>query len=128
MMYASVPARDRRSRARQALLDVGLDEQHHRSSPHELSGGQQQRVAIARALVSNPVLVLADEPTGALDSKTSSEIMHLFLQLNRGRGITILMVTHELDVARFSQRIVSFRDGRVVGDEPTAQPEMTNAS
>ncbi|MGA8097363.1 MAG: ABC transporter ATP-binding protein [Candidatus Cybelea sp.] len=128
MMYASVSAGDRRARARQALLDVGLDEQHHQSSPHELSGGQQQRVAIARALVNNPMLVLADEPTGALDSKTSGEIMQLFLQLNRGRGITILMVTHELDVARFSQRIISFRDGQIVGDEPATQREMTKAS
>ncbi len=128
MMYASVTARDRRARACQALLDVGLDEQHHQSSPHELSGGQQQRVAIARALVNDPMLVLADEPTGALDSKTSAEIMHLFLQLNRCRGITILMVTHELDVARFSQRIVTFRDGQVVSDETTTQGEITRAS
>jgi ABC-type lipoprotein export system ATPase subunit len=74
------------------------------------------------------MLVLADEPTGALDSKTSGEIMHLFLQLNRDRGITILMVTHELDIARFSQRIISFRDGRIVGDEPATQREMTMAS
>lgn len=128
MMYASVPTRERRARARQALLDVGLDEQHHRANPHELSGGQQQRVAIARALVNNPRLILADEPTGALDSKTSAEIMHLFLQLNRERKMTILMVTHELDVARFSQRSVSFLDGRIVGDERVEPPAVARAS
>ncbi len=118
MMYASIAPAQRRARAAAALLDVGLDEQHHRSNPNELSGGQQQRVAIARALVNNPSLILADEPTGALDSKTSAEIMKLFLRLNRERKMTILMVTHELDVARYSNRIVSFHDGRIVGDEP----------
>jgi putative ABC transport system ATP-binding protein len=118
MMYASVSASERRACAAQALIDVGLDEQHHRSNPHELSGGQQQRVAIARALVNNPRLILADEPTGALDSKTSAEIMKLFLRLNRERNLTILMVTHELDVARYSNRIVSFLDGHIVNDEP----------
>jgi putative ABC transport system ATP-binding protein len=122
MMYSSAGAHERRERARQALLDVGLDETHHRSYPNELSGGQQQRVAIARALVNDPSLILADEPTGALDSKTSAEIMRLFLRLNRERKMTILMVTHELDVARYSQRIVSFLDGHLVKDEPvTAQ-------
>ena len=118
MMYAAVPASERRARARQALIDVGLDEQHHRSNPHELSGGEQQRVAIARALVNDPRLILADEPTGALDSKTSAEIMKLFLRLNRERKLTILMVTHELEVARYSNRIVSFLDGHIVSDEP----------
>ena len=126
MMYSSVPARERRIRARQALLDVGLDEQHHQATPHELSGGQQQRVAIARALVNNPKLILADEPTGALDSKTSSEIMRLFLRLNRERNMTILMVTHEREVATFSQRIVSFLDGHIVGDERVAHPALAN--
>ena len=118
MMYSSVGFAQRRERARQAMLDVGLDEQHHESNPNELSGGQQQRVAIARALVNNPSLILADEPTGALDSKTSAEIMKLFLALNRDRNMTILMVTHELDVARYSRRIVSFLDGHIVADEP----------
>jgi putative ABC transport system ATP-binding protein len=122
MLYASVGAVQRRSRARQALLDVGLEENHHDANPHELSGGQQQRVAIARALVNNPSLMLADEPTGALDSKTSAEIMKLFLRLNQQRRLTILMVTHELDVARYSNRIVSFRDGCIVSDEPVLQP------
>ncbi|HEX3457216.1 MAG TPA: ABC transporter ATP-binding protein [Candidatus Baltobacteraceae bacterium] len=121
MVYASVGPAERRTRARQALIDVGLDEDHHRSNPHELSGGQQQRVAIARALVNNPRLMLADEPTGALDSKTSAEIMKLFLRLNRERNLTILMVTHELDVARYSNRIVSFLDGRIVSDEPVVR-------
>jgi putative ABC transport system ATP-binding protein len=128
MMYATVGARERRARARRALLDVGLDESHHLSNPHELSGGQQQRVAIARALVNNPSLILADEPTGALDSKTSAEIMKLFLRLNRERSMTILMVTHELDVARYSQRIVSFLDGHVVRDEPVAPAVVAGAS
>ncbi len=127
LMYATLGAQERRARARRALLDVGLDEAHHLAHPHELSGGQQQRVAIARALVNNPSLILADEPTGALDSKTSSEIMKLFLRLNRERNMTILMVTHELDVARFSGRIVSFHDGHVVGDEPVGRPEAASA-
>ncbi|MGC1380856.1 MAG: ABC transporter ATP-binding protein [Candidatus Baltobacteraceae bacterium] len=118
MLYAAVPAHERRKRARQALLDVGLDEHHHEANPNELSGGQQQRVAIARALVNDPTLILADEPTGALDSKTSAEIMRLFLRFNRERRMTILMVTHELDVARYSNRVVSFLDGRIVNDEP----------
>jgi putative ABC transport system ATP-binding protein len=118
MMYASVGASERRVRARQALRDVGLDESHYDANPNELSGGQQQRVAIARALVNDASLILADEPTGALDSNTSAEIMKLFLRLNQERKLTILMVTHELDVARYSSRIVSFRDGRIVADEP----------
>jgi len=124
MMYSGIAVNVRRERARRALADVGLDEQHHRSNPNELSGGQQQRVAIARALANNPSLILADEPTGALDSQTSAEIMKLFLRLNRQRGMTILMVTHEYDVARYSNRIVSFLDGRIVGDEAVAHPAM----
>ncbi len=120
MVYASVPARQRREAARKALDAVGLDERHHRSMPNELSGGQQQRVAIARALANDPTLILADEPTGALDSKTSQSLMELFLRLNRERGMTILMVTHELEVARYANRIVSFLDGHIVKDEPVA--------
>jgi len=118
LMYSGEPPLERRERARRALVDVGLTEEHHRANPNELSGGQQQRVAIARALVNSPSLILADEPTGALDSKTSAEIMTLFLRLNRERSMTILMVTHELDVARYSNRIVSFLDGRIVDDRP----------
>ena len=124
MVYAGVSARERHARAHEALLEVGLDERHQNASPSELSGGQQQRVAIARALVNRPSLILADEPTGALDSKTSHELMELFLRLNRDRGITILMVTHELDIARYSRRIVSFLDGRITSDEPVVRPQM----
>ncbi len=127
MVYAGVSAGERRKRARRALIDVGLDERHHRSMPSELSGGQQQRVAIARALVNAPSLILADEPTGALDSKTSHDLMELFLHLNRERGMTILMVTHELDIALYAQRIVSFLDGRIVKDEPVPRAGVATA-
>jgi putative ABC transport system ATP-binding protein len=127
MIYAGVRTAERRKRSRQALLDVGLEERHIMQTPSELSGGQQQRVAIARALVNNPSLILADEPTGALDSKTSQGLMELFLRLNRERGMTILMVTHEPHVAAYSQRIVSFLDGRIVSDEPVRAPAMATA-
>jgi putative ABC transport system ATP-binding protein len=108
--------RDTRALAAQALERVGLGDRvdHH---PSELSGGQQQRVAIARALVSEPTVVLADEPTGNLDSHTSVEIMALFQELNE-QGITILLVTHELDIARYAKREVEVRDGRIIRDEP----------
>jgi putative ABC transport system ATP-binding protein len=124
MVYASVSGRERRKRASAALESVGLDSSHHNAMPSELSGGQQQRVAIARALVNDPKLILADEPTGALDSKNSHDLMELFSRLNRERGITILMVTHELDVAQYSRRIVTFLDGRIVGDEPVARRQQ----
>jgi putative ABC transport system ATP-binding protein len=118
LLYTGVPARDRHARAAEMLARVGLAERAHHH-PAQLSGGQQQRVAIARALVTNPLLILADEPTGALDSRTSLEIMALFQELNRG-GITIVLVTHEPDVARFARRMLRFRDGRIVADEPNA--------
>ena len=127
LMYSGVSPHERAKRAASALLEVGLDDVHFYSHPNELSGGQQQRVAIARALVNGPSLILADEPTGALDSKTSAEIMKLFLRLNHERQMTILMVTHEYDVARYSNRIVSFLDGHIVKDEPVAR-EATVAS
>ena len=107
---------DTRAAAARALERVGLaDRMHHESS--ELSGGQQQRVAIARALVTNPAIVLADEPTGNLDTRTSVEVLALFQELNRA-GITLLVVTHEHDIAQYTGRIVELRDGHVVRDEP----------
>lgn len=118
MLYAipPVPRRERRRRAIAALEKVGLIQraEHH---PNQLSGGQQQRVAIARALVNQPELVLADEPTGNLDSRTSIEIMGLFQELNES-GITLVMVTHELDIAAYCRRIVVMRDGKVTSDTP----------
>jgi putative ABC transport system ATP-binding protein len=115
LIYHGIERRLRRERARSALERVGLaDRLHH--MPNQLSGGQQQRVAIARALVNDPLLLLADEPTGALDTRTSLEIMALFQELNRG-GITVLLVTHEPEMARFAGRLIRFRDGRLVSDE-----------
>ena len=117
MLYAGIPKHERRERAVAALRDVRLPDLYHRHMPSELSGGQQQRIAIARALVTNPSLVLADEPTGALDSKTSNELMELFSHLNRERKISILMVTHEPHVAQYAERLVRFLDGAIVSDE-----------
>jgi len=107
-----------RERARNALASVGLSEREHHH-PNQLSGGQQQRVAIARALANQPALLLADEPTGNLDSQTSIEIMGVFQKLNE-QGITIVMVTHELDISRFTRRTIVMRDGRIVADEPVS--------
>ena len=119
LLYSDTSRTERRERATRRLLQVGLgDRLDHQ--PSQLSGGQQQRVAIARALVNDPVLILADEPTGALDSKTSVEVMALLQALN-GEGITIVLVTHEQDVANFSRRIINFRDGHVVEDRPNNQ-------
>jgi putative ABC transport system ATP-binding protein len=117
MLYNGSHPRERRRKATAALKSMGLEgwEDHH---PNQLSGGQQQRVAIARALVNQAPLILADEPTGNLDTHSSVEIMELFVKLNRESGITIILVTHESDIAAFSRRIVRFRDGRIVGDEP----------
>ena len=119
LIYSGLPARQRRERAAQALASVGLaDRIDHR--PNELSGGQKQRVAIARALVNAPSIILADEPTGALDSRTGDEIMDLFDQVHAA-GNTILLVTHEEHLARRSRRIVRFRDGRIESDHPTEE-------
>ncbi len=114
MVYAGIDRRTRRERALRSLSRVGLaDRAHHR--PMQLSGGQQQRVAIARALVNNPSLLLADEPTGALDSRTANEILSLFQELNR-EGVTIVLVTHDAEVGRHAHRLIRFRDGRVIED------------
>ncbi|HEX8282771.1 MAG TPA: ABC transporter ATP-binding protein [Pyrinomonadaceae bacterium] len=121
MLYAGVDAAERHRRATEALHSVGLvgREQNH---PNQLSGGQQQRVAIARALVNEPKLILADEPTGALDSRTSVEVMEIFQRLNRERGITLVLVTHEPDIAAYADRIVVFKDGRIQKDYPVTAP------
>lgn len=115
MVYAGVPEEERRRAAVAKLELVGIAHlaQHH---PNQMSGGQQQRVAIARSLVNDPGLILADEPTGALDTKSSEDIMRLFARLNEERGITIMLVTHEPDVAAYARRIVTFRDGLITGD------------
>jgi putative ABC transport system ATP-binding protein len=118
LLYAGVPDAERRRRATAALGVVALSERLA-NQPNQLSGGQQQRVAIARAIVNNPSLILADEPTGALDTATSLDVMALFRRLNVEAGITILLVTHEPDIAAHADRLVSFRDGCVVADERT---------
>jgi putative ABC transport system ATP-binding protein len=115
LLYAGVPRAERRDRARALLERVGLGS-HATALPNQMSGGQQQRVAIARALACEPALILADEPTGNLDTHTSAEIMALFTQLNQGQGLTVVIVTHEADVARYARRLVRFVDGRVVYD------------
>ena len=127
LLYApGVSARERRARASRALETVGLQgrEHHH---PNQMSGGQQQRVAIARALVNTPRLLLADEPTGNLDSRTSLEIVDVFQRLNQDRGLTILLVTHEPDIASYAARLIAFRDGRVRLDQPVASPRNASA-
>jgi putative ABC transport system ATP-binding protein len=120
MLYNGISAHERHERSRQALKSVGLEgrEDHH---PNQLSGGQQQRVAIARALVNDAPIILADEPTGNLDTKTSFEIMELFVKLNRDSGITVILVTHESDIAAYSKRIIRFLDGHIVSDEPVSK-------
>ena len=116
---ANLRGAERRRRAQQALATVGLgDRAHHH--PNQLSGGEQQRVAIARALISNPSILLADEPTGNLDSRTSIEVMDIFQRLNMERGITVLLITHEHDIAEYAIRIIGFRDGKIRTDHSTA--------
>jgi putative ABC transport system ATP-binding protein len=120
LIYRGVAAKERRRRATKALHDVGLAGREHHT-PSELSGGQQQRVAIARAMVTEPSLLLADEPTGNLDSVRSREIMELIVTLNRERGITVVFVTHEADIAAYARRVITFRDGLVAADERRGQ-------
>jgi putative ABC transport system ATP-binding protein len=127
LLYSNIPRIEYRKRSLAALEAVGMGgREFHR--PNQLSGGQQQRVAIARAIINNPHIILADEPTGALDSKTSLEIMAIFQQLNRQRGITIVLVTHEPDIAQCANRIIRFHDGQIVRDEPVLEPRLAAAS
>jgi putative ABC transport system ATP-binding protein len=125
LIYAGVPAAERVRRSRAALQIVGLAnrEQNH---PSQLSGGQQQRVAIARALVNHPSMLLADEPTGNLDTRTSLDVMSVFQDLNRNAGITIVLVTHEPDIAEFASRVVTVRDGRIVSDRAVRSPRAAS--
>jgi putative ABC transport system ATP-binding protein len=115
LFYSDVPLSEQHARARAALATVGLSGREQ-SVPSQLSGGQQQRVAIARALVNRPSLLLADEPTGNLDTQTSVEILEIFQQLNRAQGITIILVTHEPDIATYAARVITFRDGQIIAD------------
>ena len=123
LVYAGTPTSKRKETAQKALSEVNLNgrEHHH---PSQLSGGEQQRVAIARALVNRPSILLADEPTGNLDSKTSEEIMGIFQRLNREMGITIIMITHEPDIAAFAKRNILFKDGKIVDDHKNSAPTI----
>lgn len=119
MLYSGVPSRERSQRATKLLEMVEMgDRLHHQ--PNELSGGQKQRVAIARALANEPSILLADEPTGALDSKTGDLVMNVFEQIHRERNITILVITHSMEIARRADRIITIKDGRIVSDEPSS--------
>jgi putative ABC transport system ATP-binding protein len=115
LVYAGIAGGERTRRARAALAEVGLTDRE-RSMPNQLSGGQQQRVAIARALINNPSLILADEPTGALDTRTSAEVMEIFQRLNQERNLTVIVVTHEPDIAQYATRIIQFCDGKIRRD------------
>lgn len=121
LLYNDDATGDPNERALRALATVGLAGRADHN-PSQLSGGQQQRVAIARSLINDPQIILADEPTGALDSRTSIEIMAIFQKLNRERGITVVLVTHEPDISAFAQRILRFKDGLLVDDQPVAAP------
>ncbi|WP_291726609.1 ABC transporter ATP-binding protein [Bernardetia sp.] len=124
LIYAGYSKKEREAKAKKALEDVGLGDRYHHK-PNELSGGQRQRVAIARALINNPSIILADEPTGNLDTKTSYEIMNLFAELHK-KGNTIIMVTHEEDIANYAHRVVFMRDGNIERDEINKNPTQVN--
>uniref|UniRef100_UPI000B81434A ABC transporter ATP-binding protein n=1 Tax=Alkaliphilus peptidifermentans TaxID=426129 RepID=UPI000B81434A len=125
MIYAKMSSKERRRRALEALDWVGLgDRTHH--NPNELSGGQKQRVAIARALVNKPSIILADEPTGNLDTKSGNEVMEIFMRLNKEEGVTVILVTHEADIAQMTERVVTFRDGVIVSDELNNRGELNS--
>lgn len=123
LIYGRISGAKRKEMARKALFEVGLEGRGHHH-PSQLSGGEQQRVAIARALVNQPAILLADEPTGNLDSRTSVEVMEIFQHLNRDLGITIIMITHEPDIASFAKRDIHFRDGRIVEDRENKSPAV----
>jgi putative ABC transport system ATP-binding protein len=125
LLYAGVGAAERQRRSRAALAEVGLSDRE-KNMPNQLSGGQQQRVALARSLVNNPSIILADEPTGALDTRTSVEVMGIFQRLNQEKNLTVIVVTHEPDVARYAQRIVHFRDGRISSDEQVTERNVAS--
>ncbi|MGB2988833.1 MAG: ABC transporter ATP-binding protein [Candidatus Zixiibacteriota bacterium] len=121
LLYNGTSTKDRIQRAKKALAMVGLEGREH-SRPNQLSGGQQQRVAVARALINDPAIIMADEPTGNLDTRTSIEIMGIFQSLNRS-GITVILITHEKDIAAYAKRNIDFRDGKIVRDEELASPK-----
>jgi putative ABC transport system ATP-binding protein len=125
LYYNSTSTKLRKEKSIEALKKVGLEERIYHY-PNQLSGGQQQRVAIARALVNDPSIVLADEPTGNLDSKTSIEVMEIFQKLNDEQGITIILVTHEPDIALFSKRHIIFRDGKIRSDKINTEPNKAS--
>jgi putative ABC transport system ATP-binding protein len=122
LVYSEVAPAEQRRRAQAALAAVGLAERAHHL-PSQLSGGQQQRVAIARALVNEPAVLLADEPTGNLDSHTTAEILEIIADLHRRRGLTVILVTHEPDVATWAERVITFRDGVIISDHSTRSRE-----
>jgi len=117
LVYAEVPKSEREQRAKKALQEAGLDEKYYYHYTNQLSGGQMQRVAIARALVNNPSIILADEPTGNLDTVTGEIVMETFQKLNRQQGHTIILITHEHDIAEYANRIIAIRDGVIISDE-----------
>lgn len=119
LYYADIRTEERDSRAHAMLEQVGLEKRAHHK-PAEMSGGERQRIAIARALINDPAIILADEPTGNLDSKTSIDIMRIFQDINK-KGATIVVVTHEPDIVRYARRVIKLRDGQIIGDEPVAQ-------